>query len=136
MLTSEDRELLRRPLHGYLTVAPAAGKRPVTRPVWFGVGDDGAEVFSLASSPKVRRLQKDPWASLVVATPEGEQERWVAVAGEVSVHTEGAAELARELGATYWDLSDPEKADALAAMVAEPLVRLVIRPDDVRRDTP
>jgi pyridoxine/pyridoxamine 5'-phosphate oxidase len=136
MLTSEDRELLSRPLHGYLTVAPAPGRRPVTRPVWFGVSAAGVEVFSLASSPKVRRLAKDPWASLVVATPEGEEERWVSVSGEVTVHTEGAAELARELAAAYWDLEDPTKAKALADMVAVDLVRLVISPDDVRRDTP
>lgn len=133
MLTSEDRELLSRPLHGYLTVAPAPGRRPVTRPVWFGLTDAGVEVFSLSSSPKVRRVAQEPWASLVVATPEGEPERWVAVAGEVAVETEGAAELARTLAGRYWDLDDPEKAKALADMVAVDLVRLVISPDDVRR---
>ncbi|MCF7551644.1 pyridoxamine 5'-phosphate oxidase family protein [Pseudonocardia sp. WMMC193] len=133
MLTDEDRDLLSRPLHGYLTVAPRPGARPVTRPVWFGLTDAGVEVFSLARSPKVRRVQEDPWASLVVAAPEGEAERWVAVSGVVTVQTEGAADLARDLAATYWDLAEPDKAAALAAMVAEPLVRLVIAPDDVRR---
>jgi hypothetical protein len=133
MLTDDDRALLDRPLHGYLTVAPAPGRRPVTRPVWFGLTDAGVEVFSLASSPKVRRVQADPWASLVVATPEGEPERWVAVSGTVSVAPDGADELARDLAARYWDLDDPANAKALADMVDAGLVRLVISPDDVRR---
>jgi len=133
MLTAEDRALLERPLHGYLTVAPRPGHRPVTRPVWFGLTDDGVEVFTFARAPKVDRVRTDPWASLVVATPEGESERWVAVSGEVTVHDDGAGELARRLAGEYWDLADRDKAAALEAMLTEDLVRLVIRPDDVRR---
>ncbi|GAA4543452.1 pyridoxamine 5'-phosphate oxidase family protein [Pseudonocardia xishanensis] len=133
MLTTEDRALLERPLHGYLTVAPAEGRRPVTRPVWFGLTPAGVEVFTMAGAPKLDRVRADPWASLVVAAPEGETERWVAVSGGVTVHDDGADELARRLAGEYWDLADPESAAALDAMLAADLVRLVIHPDDVRR---
>ncbi|MFK0251389.1 pyridoxamine 5'-phosphate oxidase family protein [Amycolatopsis azurea] len=129
MLTAEDLEFLRRPLHGFLTVADG----PV-RPVWFEATDDGAiQLFTPSDSPKVRKLSADPRASIVVAAPVGERERWVSVAGSAAVEPDGAHELAARLAERYWDLEDPAHAGELAGIQTLDLVRLVIRPEKVSR---
>ncbi|MGK3203502.1 pyridoxamine 5'-phosphate oxidase family protein [Amycolatopsis sp. MEPSY49] len=128
-LTSEDLEFLRRPLHGFLTVA---GAEP--RPVWFEATAEGTiELFTEPDSPKVRRVRRDPRASLVVAAPVGERERWVSVTGRVSVESGGAHDLASRLAARYWDLDDPVRAADLKEILAVDQLRLVVHPEKVRR---
>jgi hypothetical protein len=102
--------------------------------VWFEVTEDGlVQLFSGATSPKVRRVRRDPRASLVTANAVGEAENWIAISGTATVEEGGAAELATRLGARYWDLDDPEQAAALKAMVDSDLVRIVIRPERIVR---
>ncbi|VTR75384.1 pyridoxamine 5'-phosphate oxidase family protein [Cellulomonas hominis] len=132
-LTADDLEFLRRPLHGFLSVA-AGPTPPQPRPVWFEATDEGTlQLFTGPDALKVRRLAQDPRASLVVAAPVGERERWVAVAGRVTVEPDGAHDLASRLAARYWDLDDPARAADLAGILAEDQVRLVIHPESVRR---
>ena len=132
-LTDADIEFLRRPLYGFVTVA-AGALPPQPRPVWFEVVDDGAvQLFTAPDSLKVLRLQRDSRASLVVAAPVGERERWVSVAGPVTVETDDAHELAARLAARYWDLDDPVRAKDLAEILAGQWVRFVIRPEKVSR---
>lgn len=132
-LTADDLGFLARPLHGFLTVA-AGPQPPQPRPVWFEATDDGAvQLFTGPDTVKVRRLRRDPRASLVVAAPAHEPERWVSVAGRATVETGGGHELAARLAARYWDLDDPTRAAQLAAILAEDQVRIVIRPDAVAR---
>lgn len=133
MLTAEDLEFLGRPLHGFLTVA-AASQPPQPRPVWFEATPDGTVQFiSAPDSLRVRRLGRDPRASIVVAAPVGERERWVSVAGRAVVETEGAHDLYSRLAARYWDLDDPVRADDLAAVLAADWVRVVLHPEAVHR---
>ncbi|VEG58592.1 pyridoxamine 5'-phosphate oxidase-like protein [Mycolicibacterium aurum] len=134
-LTAEDLELLRRPLHGFLSTA--AGPAPAQpRPVWFEVTAEGTiQLFTGPDTVKVRRLARDPRASIVVAAPVGEAERWVSVAGPVTVEADGAHELVKRLAARYWDLDDAPRADALAEMLGQDWVRVVIHPDTVARVT-
>ncbi|MCM0638872.1 pyridoxamine 5'-phosphate oxidase family protein [Cellulomonas wangsupingiae] len=132
-LTADDLELLRRPLHGFLTVA-AGPLPPQPRPVWFEVADDGTlQLFTGPDTLKVGRLRRDPRASIVVAAPVGEREHWVSVAGTVTVEADGAHDLAARLAARYWDLSDPVRAGDLAGILAEDQVRLVLHPESVSR---
>ncbi len=131
-LTDEDLALLRRPLHGFLTTA-AGPVPPQPRPVWFEAAPDTVQLFTGPDSVKVRRLRRDPLASLVVAAPAGEREGWVAVAGDVTVEPDGAHDLAARLAARYWDLEDYARAADLAAILAEDQVRLVIHLREVRR---
>jgi PPOX class probable F420-dependent enzyme len=132
-LTAEDLAFLRRPLHGFLTVA-AGPTPPQPRPVWFEATDDGTvQLFTGPGALKVRHLARDPRASIVVAAPVGERERWVSVSGRVTVEPDGAHELAARLAARYWDLDDPTRAADLDGILAEEQVRLVIHPDAVRR---
>ena len=133
LLTTEDLELLARPLHGFLSVAGPA-QPPQPRPVWFEATADGTvQLFTEQDSLKVRRLERDPRASLVVAAPVGEVEHWVSVAGRATVEADGARDLASRLAARYWDLGDQAQAGALAAMLRVDLLRVVIHPETVRR---
>ncbi|MFF2642276.1 pyridoxamine 5'-phosphate oxidase family protein [Streptomyces niveus] len=134
-LTTEDLEFLRRPLHGFLSVA-GGPVPPQPRPVWFEATAEGTiQLFTGPETVKVRRLRADPRASIVVAAPVGERERWVSVAGRTTVEPDGAHDLCARLAARYWDLDDPARADELAAMMATDQVRLVIHPEEVRRFT-
>jgi nitroimidazol reductase NimA-like FMN-containing flavoprotein (pyridoxamine 5'-phosphate oxidase superfamily) len=102
--------------------------------VWFEATAEGTvQLFTGPGTRKVRRLRDDPRASIVVAAPAGERERWVAVAGRTTVEPDGARELAERLAARYWDLDDPVRAGDLAEILATDQVRIVIHPDEVRR---
>jgi nitroimidazol reductase NimA-like FMN-containing flavoprotein (pyridoxamine 5'-phosphate oxidase superfamily) len=132
-LTTQDLEFLRRPLHGFLTVA-AGPLPPQPRPVWFEATAEGTiQLFTAPDSLKVRRLRRDPRASIVVAAPVDERERWLSVAGTTTVEPDGAHDLASRLAARYWDLNDPTRADDLAEILATDQVRLVIHPETVSR---
>jgi nitroimidazol reductase NimA-like FMN-containing flavoprotein (pyridoxamine 5'-phosphate oxidase superfamily) len=132
-LTAQDLELLRRPLHGFLSVAEGP-QPPQPRPVWFEATAEGTiQLFTDPDSLKVRRLRRDPRASIVVAAPVGERERWVSVAGRTTVEPDGAHDLAARLAAHYWDLDDTARADDLAGILATDQVRLVIHPETVSR---
>ncbi|RLK61999.1 pyridoxamine 5'-phosphate oxidase family protein [Actinokineospora cianjurensis] len=132
-LTADDLEFLQRPLHGLLSVA--AGPVPAQpRPVWFEATTDSTiQLFTGPETLKVRRLRRDPRASLVVAAPVGERERWISIAGTVTIDPDGAHDLAARLAARYWDLDDPTRATDLAALLAEDQVRLVLHPETIHR---
>lgn len=134
-LDDRDREFLSRPRLGFLTVPGRDGDAvPAARPVWFEVAQDGTfQIFSDASSLKVRRLRAHPRASLVAANEVGEPEYWVSVTGPVTVVPDGARELADRLARRYWDLSVPALAAARAGMLEDDLVRIIIHPESVRR---
>src|SRR5689334_17731217 len=113
-LTEDDLQLLRRPLYGYLSTADGP-LPPQPRPVWFEVTEAGEiQLFSAPDTVRVRRLRRDPRASLVVAAPVGERERWVSVTGTATVADDGAEAVVRRLAARYWSLDDPTRADDLA----------------------
>ncbi|MBL1117747.1 pyridoxamine 5'-phosphate oxidase family protein [Streptomyces sp. 110] len=132
-LTAQDLEFLRRPLHGFLSVAEGPVP-PQPRPVWFEATAEGTiQLFTAPDSLKVRRLRRDPRASIVVAAPVGERERWLSVAGRTTVESDGAHELCARLAARYWDLDDPARADDLAGILATEQIRLVIHPETVSR---
>jgi general stress protein 26 len=132
-LTPDDLEFLRRPLHGFLSVA-GGPLPPQPRPVWFEATAEGTvQLFTGPDTLKLRQLRRDPRASIVVAAPVGERERWVSVAGRATVERDGAHELCARLAARYWDLDDPARAADLAGILAEDQVRFVIHPETVRR---
>ncbi|MFD3743317.1 pyridoxamine 5'-phosphate oxidase family protein [Nocardia sp. NPDC058633] len=132
-LTARDIEFLGRPLYGFLTVA-AGPTPPQPRPVWFEVTTEPTiQLFTHPDSVKVSRLRSDPRASIVVAAPVGERERWVSVAGHTTVSPDGAHDLLSRLAARYWDLDDDGRADDLTAMLAEDWVRITIEPEKVSR---
>lgn len=132
-LTDEDRELLQRPLYGFLTVA-AGPSPPQPRPVWFEATAEGTiQLFTGPDTLKVRRLRRDPRASIIVAAPVGERERWVSITGRTTMGSDGAHDLVARLFARYWNLDEPGRTDELAGMLAADWVRVVIHPERVSR---
>lgn len=134
-LTADDLEFLARPLLGFFSTA-SGPTPPQPRPVWFEATPDGEiQIFTGPDSIKVRRLADDPRASIVVASPVEERERWISLSGPARVETDGTAarELAARLADRYWDLDDPTRAQDLAEILADDWVRIVIRPEKIRR---
>ncbi|BBZ63701.1 pyridoxamine 5'-phosphate oxidase family protein [Mycolicibacterium monacense] len=132
-LLDGDLDFLRRPLLGFLSMA-AGPTPPQPRPVWFETTTDRTiQLFTDPDSVKVRQLRRDPRASLVVAAPADERERWVSVAGRVTIEPDGARDLAARLAARYWDLDDPVRKRDLAGILDGHWVRFVIHPETVRR---
>ncbi|MCV7218517.1 pyridoxamine 5'-phosphate oxidase family protein [Mycobacterium crocinum] len=132
-LSPQDLSLLARPLYGFFSTAAGASP-PQPRPVWFEVTSNGhIQLFTGSDTPKVHQLRRDPRASLVVAAPVGERERWVSVAGPTTLASDGAWELVERLAARYWDLDDPIRAQDLAQMRDEAWLRVIIEPETVRR---
>ncbi|MDG4667131.1 pyridoxamine 5'-phosphate oxidase family protein [Mycobacterium sp. 236(2023)] len=132
-LTADDLEFLRRPLYGFFAAA-AGPTPPQPRPVWFEVTDDATiQLFTGPDTVKMRRLGRDPRASIVVAAPVGERERWVSVAGSTTIETDGAHDLLTRLAERYWDVDDPARAQDLAEMITQEWVRVVIHPENVSR---
>ncbi|MFD6101458.1 pyridoxamine 5'-phosphate oxidase family protein [Nocardia salmonicida] len=132
-LTAKDIEFLERPLYGFLSVA-GGPTPPQPRPVWFEVTAEGTiQLFTDPDSVKVSRLRSDPRASIVVAAPVGERERWVSVAGRTTISPDGAHDLLSRLAARYWDLDDESRADELDKMLAGKWLLIAIEPETVSR---
>jgi hypothetical protein len=70
-------------------------------------------MFTLDTSPKVKRVRADNRASLLVVNHLSELERWVSFDGTVRIVKKGGIELAEKLAKRYWDLSDPERKETL-----------------------
>jgi PPOX class probable F420-dependent enzyme len=133
-MSKEAREaLLSQPQVGILATLGEDGA-PIAVPIWFEWDGKCARMFTSGMSPKVRRLQKDPRASLLVARPAGEPEEWVAVDGTVEIHEEGALQLAERLAERYWDLSDEgHKATLELWRKASQTLRLIeLKPTRIR----
>lgn len=110
---------------------------PISIPIWFEWDGQCARMFTGATSPKIRRLQRDPRASLVIASALGEKEEWVSIEGTITIRTEGGIELAERLAQRYWDLSQPDRALTLQAWrdEASSLRLLELSPSRVRSYT-
>jgi hypothetical protein len=69
-LTAQDLEFLQRSLYGFVSVA-AGPVPPKPRPVWFEATAEGTiQLFTGPDTVKVRRLRRDPRASIVIAAPK------------------------------------------------------------------
>lgn len=84
---------------------------PMGVPVWFEWDGKVVRMFAAATTPKVRRLRRDPRASLLVTNRIDESECWVAFDGHVSISDTGGFELAERLAPRYWDFEDPERRE-------------------------
>ncbi len=121
---------------GFLSTLSADGA-PVSIPLWFEWDGHCARMFTGMSSPKIRRLQRDPRAALVVASVVGEKEEWVSVEGTMTIRQEGGLELAERMAPRYWDLSNPARAQVLQSWrdEASTLRLLALIPNQIRSYT-
>jgi PPOX class probable F420-dependent enzyme len=78
---SSHLDLLERPLLGHLATIGADGG-PEVAPVWFGWDGEVIKVSSLATRQKVRNLERNPGASLLVMDPDDDY-RYIELRGRV-----------------------------------------------------
>jgi len=108
---------------------------PIGVPVWYEWDGLVVRMFGSMNSPKVRRLQNDPRASVLVTNHLEEGECWVAFDGEMSISDTGGSELAERLAPRYWDLEDPERREMLQLWKSAPagaFCLLTLEPTKIR----
>jgi PPOX class probable F420-dependent enzyme len=133
MTAAERDEFLAVPRLGMLTTLREDGA-PVTVPVWFEWDGVAVRVFSGADSGKVKRIKRDPRASLTVPNVMGEPEAWVAFDGRAAISSEGAIELSERLAHRYWDMGDAGHKKTLGEWRASAAYLRVVelKPESVR----
>lgn len=136
MSDAEREAFLATPRLGILATISDDGS-PIAVPVWFEWDGTVARIFSGAASPKIRRIERDARASLLVTNAVGEDEAWVAFDGTISVSGDGAIELAERLADRYWDMTDAGHRAAVDAWrrTAAKLRVLTLTPSAVRTST-
>jgi PPOX class probable F420-dependent enzyme len=124
----EQRELI---ASERIVVVSTIGPRgwPHSMPLWYVARDGEVWIYTYAKSQKVRNLERDPRATLVIETGHEYGElRGVEIEAEAEIHRELGAvfELAKELTARYADGAqvDEAAADALRAQAQK---RVAIR---------
>ena len=115
-----------------VVVVTSLGPRgwPHSMPMWFVVRDGEIWIWTYRNSQKVRNLERDRRATLLVEAGEGYEElRGVMVEAEAEIVDEPAAVLGlgRELGARYGGGGGPE-AEAALARQARKRVAIRFRP--------
>jgi PPOX class probable F420-dependent enzyme len=101
-----------------VAVVASLGPRgwPHSMPLWFVVRDGELWSWTYGASQKVRNLERDPRATLLVEAGEGYEElRGVMVEAEAEIERdfERIVALGRELGARYGSGDGPEAEEAL-----------------------
>lgn len=108
---------------------------PHSMPMWFTVRDGVIWVWTYAKSQKVRNLERDPRATLLVeAGTEYTELRGVMVESEAVIHreTEVVAEFGKELAVRYSEGISSVEGDAAAALEAQAAKRVAISFPPVR----
>ena len=112
MTETERDEFLNEPRIAVLSTISTEGT-PVSIPIWFEWDGEHARVFTGIGSPKIRRIEANPAASLLVANPTGEPEAWVLIEGGITIEEDGGFDLAERLALRYWGLSEPAHAETV-----------------------
>ena len=98
-------------------------------PVWHEWRDGGFNIWTGGvSEGKVKHLERDPRASLVVAE-QTMPYRGVDVSGRATLSTNGFHDVVRRTAVRYMG---PDEADAFAASYEEPRVVIRLVPDKIR----
>jgi PPOX class probable F420-dependent enzyme len=126
---AEQRELLESER---VVIVSSIGPRgwPHSMPMWFTVRDGEIWVWTFAKSQKVRNLERDPRATLLIETGDEYLElRGVQLETEAELIRDPAAvaEFGKELTLRYSDGIDSIEGDAAAALEAQAAKRVAIR---------
>ena len=80
---------------------------PIGVPVWFEWTRSEVLMFSARGTAKLRRLEEDPRAMVLVTNRVGEDEAWVSFEGEVEIcEDEDAWSLIERVAPRYWDVEE------------------------------
>ena len=108
---------------------------PHVMPLWYVVREGELWVWTYAKSQKVKNLERDPRATLLVETGEEYQElRGVSIEAEAELvrEPERVFEFGKELTIRYTDGIDSIEGDAAAALQAQAPKRVAIHFRPVR----
>lgn len=94
--------------YGILTTLRANGA-PVSLPVWLEWDGATLRMFAHEASAKLKRLRRDPRATVLVVNHPDERENWVAFDGTVTVRDEGGLELAERVFDRYYPEGDSRR---------------------------
>lgn len=109
---------------------------PTIVPVWFEWDGETAELFTSRSSPKVKRIGRDPRVALSVEEGVGIQEAWVTIEGVATIEEVGGWPLAQRLARRYYT---PERYEAVLPQwerMADEWVIVRISPTRIRSSAP
>lgn len=123
-----------------VVVVSSIGPRgwPHSMPMWFTVRDGDIWVWTYAKSQKVKNLERDPRATLLVETGHEYSElRGIQIEAEAEIvrDTEQVFEFAKELTVRYAEGIDELGPDAAAALQAQAPKRVAIHFVPVRTAT-
>ena len=106
---------------------------PVSVPVWYEWDGQVLRMFAYETSGKLKRLQNDPRATVLVANHPDEIEKWVSFDGRITVKKEGGIEMAERVFDHYYPIGD-ERRSALESWrdLADRWRLLELRPDAIR----
>jgi PPOX class probable F420-dependent enzyme len=103
---------------------------PHSMPMWFTVRDGEIWIWTFAKSQKVRNLERDPRATLLIETgTEYLELRGIQIEAEAELirDTPTVAEFGKELTIRYAEGIDSIEGDAAAALEAQAVKRVAIR---------
>jgi PPOX class probable F420-dependent enzyme len=103
---------------------------PHVMPLWYVVRDGEIWIWTYAKSQKVRNLERDPRATLLVETGDEYRElRGVQIEAEAELirDPERVLDYAKEMTVRYTDGIDSVEGDAAAALQAQAPKRVAIR---------
>ena len=125
---SEQRELLEQ---GRIVVVSSLGPRgwPHSMPLWYVLRDRDIWIYTYAKSQKVRNLERDPRATLLVETGHAYTElRGVMIEAEAEIHRglETVSEFGEQLTVRYSEGISSVEGDAAAVLQAQAAKRVAI----------
>ena len=127
IMTEEyQKEFLNKTRYGYLTTLSSRGGFPRTVPIWFDWDNYKIRIFSVVNSNKLKRIEKDPRVTMLVANDTNEHEAWVSFEGKANINSEDAIELVEKLANKYWDLSNPEIKQTVERWKSSPEIFRII----------
>jgi PPOX class probable F420-dependent enzyme len=120
-----------------VVVVSSIGPRgwPHSMPLWFAVRDGEIWVWTYAKSQKVRNLERDPRATVLVETgTEYVELRGIQIEAEAELvrDPDRVAEFGAELTIRYSDGIESVEGDAAAALRAQATKRVAIRFEPIR----
>ncbi len=131
-ITLSDSELAELLDEERVVIISSFGPRgwPHSMPMWFTVRDGEIWVWTYAKSQKVKNLERDPRATLLVETGEEYLElRGVMIEAEAEIirDPEAIIDFGEELTMRYSEGIDSIEGDAATAMQAQAAKRVAIR---------
>lgn len=134
MSEAEQRELLDSER---VAVVGSHGPRgwPHLMPLWYVVRDGEVWIYTYAKSQKVKNLERDPRATVLIETGHEYTElRGVMIEAEAEIHRDFdlVYDIGRQLGIRYTDGIDSIEGDAAKALEQQARKRVAVRFDAKR----